>query len=447
MRLQLPDRPVYVGETFVAEIHLYALGGNLKQVPQLQADGFTLGKVVDGGQEGNIRTNNRIYSRARFLQPITAARSGKLQVQASNCILDVQLASRRGGGASDFFEEAFFGLRETKRLTLASAPGTIEVLPLPRTGVPVGFSGAVGEFEIQLSATPTNARAGDPITLRIDLAGKGNFDSVQWTEPPEWKEFRVYPPNATFATEDQLGIEGTKKFEQVVTPESPSITALPAASFSFFSPATRAYRTIRTAAVPLMVAPGAAAPAIPSPTGAGATAAPTQAPPELAPLRHHLGAWTATRATEPSHGLLLALTGLPWIGWLGWRASVQVRRHFGADAVTLRRRALASSIRKGLDSLAGTAQAGDSDAFFTQLFRILQESVALRADLPPAAITEGDLESVLKPHGVGDATLQSLHHLFQRCNDARYAPVRTPADLESVRQETARVVRELTPGT
>ncbi len=443
LRLQLPERPVYVGETFVSEIHLYALGGNLKQVPVLQADGFTVGKLQDGGQEGNIRTNNRIYSRARFLQPVTAARSGALEIQAANCILDVQL-SRRGGGPADFFEETFFGLRETKRLTLSTPPARVTVLPLPRERVPNGFAGAVGDFEIQLSVTPTNARAGDPLTVRIEVSGKGNFDSVQWNEPPEWKGFRIYPPNPTFATEDPLGITGTKRFEQVVTPESSSITELPALNFSFFSPASQSYRVLRTRPIALTVAPGAASPPIPLPAGTTAAAPPAEeTAPELAPLRHQLGHWTPPRAEDPQHRLLLALAAAPWLAWLAWRGLGSARRRFGADPETHRRRALQRSIRTGLESLAAVAQAGDGDRFFTQLFRVLQESVALRADLPPASITEGDLESVLRPRGVDEATLQSLHRLFQSCNHARYAQVRAPSDLEAVRQDALATLRQV----
>ena len=72
-----------------------------------------------------------------------------------------------------------------------SNPITIEVQPLP-AGAPADFNGAVGQF--QLSATPdrTSTRLGEPVTLRVELSGVGNWGTLgdlHWPSSTQWRVF------------------------------------------------------------------------------------------------------------------------------------------------------------------------------------------------------------------------------------------------------------------
>ena len=438
--LVLPQRPVYVGETFVAEARLHAVGGDLRQSPQFKVDGFTLGRTNSVVQENNVRTNNLIYSRVRFLQPLTAARSGRLPVEVGQCILDIPI--RRQGQFADPFDEIFGG-GQRRRFNLTAPVAQLEVLPMPRDNVPAGFNGAVGDFQVSLTASPTNLQAGDPITLRIMVHGKGNFDSVQLPEQAAWKGFRVYPPNSSFDSEDPLALNGVKRFEQVVTPESASITELPPLAFSFFHPETKSYRTVSTPSIRLTVAPASSLPNLPALPAASASAAkPTNAAPELAPLKPHLGAVVPAFATpwlaRPLYYALAALAPLAWLSALVWHRRSQRR---SADLEAARRAQLARSIEQGLAQLATHARNQNGEAFFAALFRLLQDLVALKTGLPPAAVTEGVLETGLAGAGVPGPILERLHGLFQVCNQARYTRLGGASDLENLRAEAADLAR------
>lgn len=438
LRLVVPDREVYVGESFAVEIHLYAIGGRLQQAPQLTADGFTIGKLQDGGQQGNIRVNNRIYTRARFLQTVTAARTGDLTLLAANCILDVPM-QRREGGSNPF--DDIFNLRENRRFTLATEPTTLRVVPLPRQGVPQGFSGAVGDFELAVTATPTNLSAGDPITVRIEVQGRGNLDSVQIPEQPAWRGFRLYPPTSEIESQDPSGIVGKKRFEQIVTPESADITALPSFVFSFFHPESKAYKTLRAPAIPLKVEAGAAAPTLPTPQGPPESAASKK--PELAPLKPHLGSVVVSPALWAGQPWFLGLSIAPPVLWVMLRLRRGWKERRAADQESLRRADLEKRIAKGLAALTPLASQTSSEEFFATLFRTLQEAVALRTGQAPASITEGSLDSDWGRHGIAPETVERLHHLFQACNQARYAKVARAADLESLRAEAQAVCVQL----
>lgn len=442
--LDTSKREVWVGEPLMVETRLYAIGGRLQQAPQLQADGFTLGKQLDPAQEGNFRTNNMIYSRIRFAQSVIPARAGDLAIQASDCIIDIPV-SRRGGGGGGFFEDAFFNLRENRRFTLACEPVPVKVRPLPTAGVPPGFNGAIGDFDIALTASPTNLQAGDPVTLRIEISGRGNFDSVQLADSPQWSGFRVYPATGTFQTEDPLGLAGVKKFEQVVTPESASITEIPALTFSCFSPRTGSYQTLRTRPVPLRVAPGAATPTIPVPAGTTVASTTTNATPTLPPLKPHLGPIVAVASPVVFQPWFLGLAALPAILWSGFLAWERERRRRGADPEARRRADLERRVAEGLRALGELAGKPAAEPFFAALFRVLQEMVALPLGQPPASITEGVLDTDLPRRGVAPETIAALHRLFQACNQARYTRGGSPADREELRAAAAAAWAALNP--
>src|SRR5207249_8392921 len=97
--------------------------------------------------------------------------------------------------------------------------------------------------------------------VRVQITGRGALDALTLPGQAAWKNFKAYPPTSKIETTDQLGLQGTKTFEQVVTPESPDLKELPAFSFSFFDPDAKQYRTLTQPAVPLTVRPGGAAPA------------------------------------------------------------------------------------------------------------------------------------------------------------------------------------------
>ena len=75
--------------------------------------------------------------------------------------------------------------------------------------------------------------------------------------------------------------------------------------------------------------------------------------------------------------------------------------------------------------------------------RLLQERLGERLDCPATAITEAVIDEKLRPRGVPDSTLEELHELFQACNLARYAPVRSSQELAAVIPKLESALRKL----
>jgi hypothetical protein len=104
---------------------------------------------------------------------------------------------------------------------------------------------------------------------------------------------------------------------------------------------------------------------------------------------------------------------------------------------------VALRVRDGLDDLRRRAAENNSDEFFATLFRLLQEQLGERLDSPASSITEAVIDERVARLGATEPELNGLRELFQLCNQARYAPIRGSAELNSVVGQFERVIRQL----
>src|SRR5205823_12848043 len=74
------------------------------------------------------------------------------------------------------------GLGPPQSLTISCEPVEIDVRPLPAKGQPKGFSGAVGQFQLSVSASPEKVQIGDPLKIVAKIFGRGKFDRVNAPE-------------------------------------------------------------------------------------------------------------------------------------------------------------------------------------------------------------------------------------------------------------------------
>jgi hypothetical protein len=202
--------------------------------------------------------------------------------------------------------------------------------------------------------------------------------------------------------------------------------------FSFFDPNAKSYRTLTGPAIPLTVRPtGVAASPLPSLTNAssGSASPPADDILHIKPRMELSGMAVPLLVSRPWFLALQSVPALVWLALLAWRK----RGESLANNPRLRRqREVAQRIREGLKQLRAEAGAQQSDAFFATLFRLLQEQLGERLDQPASAITEAVIDERLRGRGLADDVLKSLHELFQTCNLARYAPLKSSQELAAL---------------
>jgi len=254
--ISTPDDAPFVHEPFDLELNVYVRDGvqideqfSIRGgLPESGLDGELLWKATGRSREerdGVIFTVYRFQTTAKALTP--GELSFTPQVQLS---LVVPRERRRSWGFGDPFRGDFFGLQETRPFVLECNRLTVDVQPIPTEGRPPSFTGSVGVLDFDVTVSPNEIKAGDPVTLKMRISGSGNLKKINPPSVGESSGIKRYDPRAV-PTEQPNEV----LFEQVVIPSSDSVTEIPAVSFSYFNTQTADFRTIRKGPFPVTVEP------------------------------------------------------------------------------------------------------------------------------------------------------------------------------------------------
>ncbi len=279
----VPKTSIYVGEVVPVEIRVYFRGDigvrRLQDEPQVSGEGFTVQKSAPPSQSEET-IGDSIYRVVSFKTSIAAVKSGEMELPVATMKAILSFPTNAPAGMQSIFDQFFGGqgMADDREVDLKSKPKSIRVKALPAEGRPADFSGAVGDFDIAASADPTKVAAGDPMTLKIVVSGRGNFDAMGNPKLLDTTGWKVYPPTSRFEKSDAIGYGGTKNFEMPMVALQPQ-KSTPVAEFSFFNPDKEKYFSIKTQPVAIEAeADQSAQPAVAAAPADAVKPSPTPAP-------------------------------------------------------------------------------------------------------------------------------------------------------------------------
>ncbi len=422
------SRPkVYVQEVFDITLNVYAQPGlNLdRNISLLNFD--TTGLALSGFEElasGREAIDGRVYDVRRFRARATALTSGAFTL---NPRLRVNIIVPRSRGNRDpFFGDSFFdsfslfGRVETRAHTLEARPLSLRVHDLPAEGRPSNFSGAVGRFSFDLSASPLQLRVGEPITMRYRIQGRGNIDTVRAPELALPDGFRAFEAQLV----EQNAQSGLKVFEQVIIPRSATIKELPPVAFSWFDPEAERYETMVRGPYPLELAAGNAGPIL-----QGVEAQPAlERGPLGADLVYLKPAPRRLRAAAPASDIPPALHGLPALALLIAAVYARHRERLLRDPARAARLRAPRGAREGLARARALAHNVPEAA--GALADALARFFGPLLGLPPGRVDAESVCSRLQQSGLDTTRIRELRSLFDFCERMRYAGPAAPATEE-----------------
>jgi hypothetical protein len=430
LRIELPKRELIVGELVPVKVKAYFRAGvsaSLNGLPTLSSDAFTLNKFDDNPEQTRELIDGVPYTVVTWTSALSAVKAGDYPLNLDLPVMvRVQEKGARGNNPfKDFFGDDsafddpffdnFFSNATQKPLTLHTDGATVKIKPLPTQGRPADFSGAVGQFDVTAEASAKNGTTGDPLTLKMNITGRGNFDRVTTnalTNSPDWK---TYKPNGKLTANDSAGIEGTKSFEQSIVPTKAGAQEIPALSFSYFDPDTRRYVTKTTAPIAVEIAQG---------TATTPAAPPTSAPVAHAPKANGDGLAPDQVVTGRSVASLRPLVLTPW--FIAVNAVMIAALLFGAvlrwlrqrranDPRRLEREAVEKSVGESLASMDAALKAQDAPRFFTAARKALQERLAAKWELPASRVTMPEIRARLNGDG------EQIRSVFQAADEIAYS--------------------------
>ena len=257
LQLQVSKTEFYQGEVVPISATLYVPGSVQllrSGLIEVEKTDFAIQRFPQMGEQ-SLETLGRIrYRGFTYRTTLSALKSGKARIGPAKMdnLVDIPTNNNRGGG--------FFGFPQVdrKKVTVEAPEIMVTVLPLPAEGRPKGFTGAVGDFTMQATTAMHDVTVGDPVSVDMVVEGQGNFDALDAPKLTDAAGWKVYParrynvdtsdPNTVDLMNRRIG------FATILVPEK-VMAAVPAFEFSFFSPRTKKYTTLRSQAIPLNVKP------------------------------------------------------------------------------------------------------------------------------------------------------------------------------------------------
>ena len=190
-------------------------------------------------------------------------KSGKLEINPLKLDTRVQVRTQTRQRRS-VFDDFFGGGVQEVPYVVSSGKVIIDAKPLPREGRPDGFSGAVGQFDLEVKLDKDKIETGDAATFTVVINGKGNVKGIENPRLDFPPDFEVYDPKIEDRVSSATGtIGGAKSFDYLIIPRNPGVYKLPVVKFSYFDPTRRRYVSHESRAYTLTVEGEALQSAIP----------------------------------------------------------------------------------------------------------------------------------------------------------------------------------------
>lgn len=391
------DTP-FVGEQIVYTFRFYQ-GINLMDQPRYDAPSFTgfLNQRQPEQTQYTTQSAGRTYR-------VTELHTILFPTTAGENTIEPAVLTIPGG---------FFSSGEI----LSTDPINVTVKELP-PNAPADFTGAVGDFTIEASLNSTETKVNEPVTLNVTISGEGNLEALPdpiWADLPNW---RAFESKATTNTRFQDGrLVGTRIYERLLVPTVAGNTAIPAIRYTYFDPVVGTYRTLKTAPIPVRIAPASATTPVPPISGNGKQAVslvatdirhikamPTTLRTGRAPVTHSVGYWLLW-------GLpLLALAGnLIWV-----RRTAQLRQNVG-----LARRLRAHKLAK--KSLATIRNHADDP--YGDIRRTVIRYLSDKFNRAVEGLTLTALKELLAESGLPHEVIGRVESVLGACDMGRFSPL------------------------
>jgi hypothetical protein len=431
---------VYVGEQVTLTVRFYQ-GVRLVERPDYRppaATGFWT-ENLPGERTYYTQVEGRQYHVTELRTALFPTAPGELTIGPAtvHCVLE-------GNPFQDPFS-LFGGFSASEPRTVESSPITIEVKPIPASGRPADWGGAVGRFTIDARLDPPQVKVGEAATLVVTLSGQGNIRAVGDPRLPAIPGLRTFDSGSTIEDKKEGGtIGGLKKLTQVVVAESSGEYPIPSIPYAVFRPDLQRFEHIQTTPMKLVVLEGGVAESG-SGAGAGGSTGGLAAAggPNLRFIR--LGDPGLQRARGPlwmdPRFWLVQL--VPLAGFAAALIAVRHRERVAGDAGYARHRRASGEARRRLAAARRHLERGERREFHAAVSQALLGYIADRLNVPAPSLTREDLAAQLERREIDPELVRALNDSLERCDRGRFAATQAPGGEPEVLAEAEDLFRRL----
>ena len=475
LELQFSKTRFYVGEPVILSVVWY-IGKEVQSVnfslPLLQDSAFALAdpkldqdpgkqylQIPIGGanvlaEKGVGVHNGRQYTTLSFRKVLFAKKPGSFEIPEAGVSCRALIGYSRQGKTRDpfgrFFDDDFFGSGKSgvyKTFVARSQPVVLTALALPEEGKPAGFSGCVGNFRLEASASASEVSIGDPITLTVSVSGPDYLANVELPplakDPELDRDFKIPEEMAAGVVRGN-----TKQFTQTLRAKTEDVQAIAPIKLPFFNPDTGQYEVAQSQPIALKVKKAKVL------TSADVEGKPEEAAVKKSELENwahgiaynYEGPEVLERqdyriASIMRSPLWLAITLTPFFTFIVVLIFTKVRQKHLSNTDGLRSRKALARFKHNVHNLGaeGLRNAGGCSLLLDAMRRYLEDKLREKN----SALTFSDVEGKLKGRGVNPEVAERLKHLFDACEQGSYGGLDLDGRIDELVREALVVIRAL----
>ncbi len=270
VKLTVNKKEVYQGEQVIATYKFY-YRMTITNTSISKAPTYTGFWSQDLEVPENIQFTPEVYNGVQYNAAVIKKdalfpqRPGELEIDAMELQTNVRIKVR--GQSNPFFDD-FFGSYQDYPYKFASNSIKIKAKPLPTAGTPVSFSGATGDYNMDVTLDKTQTKPDEPVALTINISGTGNIKMLDVPKISLPSDLEVYDPKTSEKISKKGDIiSGSKSSEYLIIPRRAGQFKIPPIEFSYFDLSKQQYVVQQSPEYVISVEGEAATSSTPSVTG------------------------------------------------------------------------------------------------------------------------------------------------------------------------------------
>ena len=434
----------YVGESISVVYKLYVNLGkvnvqNTREVSSPSFNGFwnqsmdVKNWVPKDGTYGG-KPHRYVVVRKTVLIPHKA---GKLVIDP----MEMEITAGIPIGRRDFFGNM---LMNDINFTLTSGRKIIGVKELPTENKPFNFTGAVGEYEFNVTTNKTNLKANESAQIKVELSGKGNLKLVKLPGFETPKGLEKYEPEHKEQIKTTLsGLRGKVYDQYAVVPQFRGKFKIPGVTFSFFNPKEEKYYTVNTEPLILNALQGRVVSSDENVSSNKQIVVGNESDIRYIHLKSDFVSMDKKADFFGSDLfyilLILPLLSIPLGIFIGKK-----KRERDSDIVGNKRRKADKLARKYLSQ--AKKQLGKKEDFYIALEKALHNYLKAKLHVETFDISKDRIAEILQSRKVDEQTIEEFKMVLNNCDYARYAPstdVMMKEEYEKAKEVIAKIDKQL----
>ncbi|WP_353777405.1 BatD family protein [Winogradskyella sp. 3972H.M.0a.05] len=340
---------------------------------------------------------------------------GKLDIEPLSLDITVEVPTNR---------RDLFGSRIMTQVHKVVSAGsrTINVKPLPEAGKPSDFTGAVGDFDFNVSASKSQLDASESLQVKVEVSGKGNLKLFELPELTLPSSLEVYEPEKNDKIRTPLsGMQGTKSESYTVVPQYKGKYPIPSISFSYFDLNSKTYRRLNSDEIVIDVLDGPL-------NGSNSNTSSNTSTKQAVTLKGDQFAFikTSTNFTSIKPKYFFKTTtfwALLLTPFLAIPIAIVVRRKKAERDADVHGNRIRKADRLAKKYLGEAKKAlGKKEAFYIALEKALHNYLKAKLAIETSEMSKDKIKTLLSDRSVEQDVVGEFISLLESCELARYTP-------------------------